>query len=450
MIPILQELAGSAKARFEERSPEHGAPSVAADNRSWPCSTVCGLVLAAFFVRMAFLLALGTYRFDRIDDTSSFGEVVRISQSIAKGWGFSSPFTDEYTGPTAWIAPVYPYFLALVFRCLGVMTQSACIFIFTVQSLLSALTIIPILGIARLTVGRRAGLLAAGIWALFPWFSKWSVTWIWEISLSALLFSLLFWHALYLQRVWTRKAWIGFGALWGFALLVNPALCTLLPLSLAWIGYKQQYLRKQDWLKPVAVSLLTCLTVISPWLVRNRLVFGHWVFLRGNFGFEFALGNYHLSFGRGWKGKHPASNPAEYTQYREMGEAAYVRSKDEQAIQFVHDYPREFITLTAKRVLYFWDGSAMGYRPRIAWYWVPFSFAVLSFLLLPALLVARWQNLRAWQMFYGALLLYPLPYYLTYSQVRYRHVLEPIILLLVAYAGLQTMSRLSAISRRAA
>jgi hypothetical protein len=86
-------------------------------------------------------------------------------------------------------------------------------------------------------------------------------------------------------------------------------------------------------------------------------------------------------------------------------------------------------------VVYFWDGSAIGYRPAIAWYWLPGSFAAFSFLLMPAMLVAHRRQLHAWPLFFAALLLYPLPYYLTYSQVRYRHVLEPLMLLLVCYAA---------------
>jgi len=153
------------------------------------------MVLIAFAVRVSFLLLLRTYSFERADDYG-VGEINNIAASIAKGLGFSSPFSNEYTGPTSWVAPVYPYFVALVFRFLGIMTHASIILIFTVQSLFSALTVIPILGIAQRTVGRRAGMWAAWTWILFPWFSKWAVTWLWEVSLSALLFSLLFWYAL--------------------------------------------------------------------------------------------------------------------------------------------------------------------------------------------------------------------------------------------------------------
>jgi hypothetical protein len=367
--------------------------------------------------------------------------------------------------------------------------------------------VIPILGIAQRTAARRAGMWAAWTWILFPWFSKWAVTWLWEVSLSALLFSLLFWYALYLPEAFSGRygsglyrvrallgarqklepggSWIAFGALWGFALLVNPSLGTLLPVSFAWCAYSlREYSKRRhsearcvsrnpsfslnsnperflapfgmttkglflQTLRPALTSLLVCALVISPWLVRNRAVFGHWVFLRSNFGVEFALGNYPASFGRGWGGKHPSGNLKEYTDYKQMGEVAYVQSKQKLGMQFVRDSPVEFLTLSARRVLYFWDGSAMAYHVPLPWYWVSFSYAVVSRLLLPALLVACRRKLHAWQMFLGALLLYPAPYYLTYSQARYRHVVEPIILLLIAYAAVEIFSKLTSSIRPA-
>lgn len=420
------------EAEQQPRTPA-GSP-ISADIQFWSWSTIFWLFLLGFAVRLSFMLILKTYELDRSDDNRITGEITNIAASIVRGHGFSSPFNDVYTGPTSWIAPAYPYFVAFVFRIFGLMTRASVIFILTVQSLFSALTVIPILGIARRSVGWRAGLWAALAWNLFPWFSKWSVTWLWEMSLSALLLSLLFWYALTLPESSGRvKSWIGFGALSGFALLVNPALSTFVPVSLAWCCY-EMHRRKKEWLKPALTSLLLCLIVISPWLLRNRVVFGHWAFLRSNFGFEFSLGNYHLSLGRGW-GIHPSGDQKEFKKYWETGEIAYIQSRQEQAVQFVRQYPGEFITLTAKRVVYFWDGSAVKYLGSIPWYWAPSSFAVVSLLLLPGLLMAHRRNVYGWQLFFGAFLLYPLPYYLTFSQVRYRHAIEPLILLLIANAG---------------
>jgi hypothetical protein len=43
-----------------------------------------------------------------------------------------------------------------------------------------------------------------------------------------------------------------------------------------------------------------------------------------------------------------------------------------------------------------------------------------------------------------AFLLYPLPYYITFSQVQYRHILEPLIVLLLAHAGIEMASKIRA------
>ena len=81
----------------------------------------------------------------------------------------------------------------------------------------------------------------------------------------------------------------------------------------------------------------------------------------------------------------------------------------------------------------------MHYRTSIPWYWAPTSYVAMSILLLPAFLLARRRHLRAGAMFLGLMLFYPVPYYLTFTQARYRHPIEPIMLLLIAYAGVESV-----------
>ena len=73
------------------------------------------------------LLLLGTYRFDRADD-DGIGEINYIAAPIGKGLGINSPFSNEHTGPTSWIAPVHRYLVALAFRYFGIMTHASIIF----------------------------------------------------------------------------------------------------------------------------------------------------------------------------------------------------------------------------------------------------------------------------------------------------------------------------------
>ena len=416
---------------------------------SWARSAIW-LVVVAFAVRMAFMLGLQTYLFDRIDDVSRFNETTYIAWSIANGRGFSSPFGPAYTGPTAWIPPVYPYFCAVVFHYFRAMDDRAWLIIFTLQCLFSSLTVIPMLGVAQSTVGQRAGLWAAAVWAVFPWFSKWAVTWVYETSLSALLVALLFWCALRLEKASSVKTWIGFGTLGGIALLLNPALLTLFLVAHGWVIYVRSR-QKMRWLRLSLLCIGACVLVLSPWLARNRSVFGHWIFVRSNFGAEFALGNHHLSLGRGeGNDRHPSTSAAELTKYEQLGEYAYVREKQQEAMKFLDQHPGEFISLTAKRVLYFWDGSAGKYRPPVAWYWLPWSFGPLSLLMVPALWAAYRTQVHAWWLFVGAFLFYPAPYYLVFSTLRYRHVLEPLLLLLVAHAAFKTVPSFRSRSEAAA
>jgi 4-amino-4-deoxy-L-arabinose transferase-like glycosyltransferase len=409
------------------------------DSFKWRKRVTISLVIAAFAARIIFLLAIGTYRFDRHDDQSDTNEDTNIARSLVEGHGFSSPFSATYTGPTAWVTPVYPYFVAFAFKHFGVMSHNSYLFIEIVQSLFSALTIIPIVGIAGYMQRRSAGILAAALWAFFPWFSRWALTWIWETSLSALLLACLLWYSLWLRQQRSRGAWIGFGALWGFTLLVNPALLSLLPLTLIFVLHRHA----QQRLRRVVFMLVACLLVVSPWAIRNRVTMGRWVFLRDNFGFEFALGNYHLSFGRGWGGKHPSVNPRELDRYRRLGELDYIQVNTSEAIRFVRQYPGEFVKLCAERVVYFWDGSGMQYRGPVAPYWFPWSFSLFSFLLLPALWACSRLRIPYWQLLFAVVLIYPLPYYLTHPPVRYRHIIEPEMVLLIALASVEVAARLS-------
>jgi len=309
-----------------------------------------------------------------------------------------------------------------------------------VQCIISGLTGIPILRVGGLTLGRRAAILAAAIWAVFPWFSQWANTYIWETNLSALLFLCLFWFALRLDHSQHWRSWLGFGALWGFALLVNPALLPLLPVSILWIGFRSS--DRRIWFSRSVVAMLLCCAVITPWLVRNRVAFGQWAFIRTNFGFEFWMSNYHGSHGRDWLGRHPIGSPQEMADYIAKGELRYTKEKFEIGRQFVRDYPGEFLTLCAKRVPMFWDGSTIKYNFPAAPYWLPWSFPVLSLFTFPALLLVCLRRLHGWPLYLGAILLYPFPYYIIHSQARFRHVLEPLMLLLIGYACIELYDRI--------
>ena len=65
-----------------------------------------------------------------------------------------------------------------------------------------------------------------------PALHGWPIIWVWDMSLSALLLALILGSTLKLVDVKSRKRWIVYGFLWGVAALTNPALLSILPLTL--------------------------------------------------------------------------------------------------------------------------------------------------------------------------------------------------------------------------
>ena len=354
-------------------------------------------------------------------------ETGSVAYSLATGHGFSSPFGGA-TGPTAWLAPIYPALCALVFKIFGTFTLTSGFVMLSLNSLFAGLTCIPICRVGELTVGRKAGLLSGWIWSAALFFMHWPTTWVWDVSLSALLLSILFLQSLRLATNPGWKAWAGFGLLWGVAALTNPSLLAFLPAAGFYPAYKLWRNRHLP-LRAVSVSALVFVLSIAPWLVRNRVVFGQWIFIRGNAPVEMSLGNYHLSNGLGWSGKHPTQNKFEYAQYQRLGEVGYAAQKKRAVAAFIRQYPGEFVDLCLTRMAAFWLGSLITTDP----WWRDWFFVPLSALTLLGLLAALGSKADGAWLYFWLLLCYPVTYYLVFAQPRYRHAIEPEMLLLTTY-----------------
>src|SRR5208282_6781423 len=70
-------------------------------------------------------------------------ETGNIAYALAEGKGFSNVFRTE-TGPTAWLAPVYPLIVAATFKLFGVFTTRAFFACVALNILFSAAACVPI------------------------------------------------------------------------------------------------------------------------------------------------------------------------------------------------------------------------------------------------------------------------------------------------------------------
>jgi 4-amino-4-deoxy-L-arabinose transferase-like glycosyltransferase len=389
-----------------------------------------GMFWVGLGLRVVFLTLARTYAFRPSGDYFGFGwETGRIARSIAIGQGFSSPF-HRATGPTAWLAPVYPFILGGIFKLFGVYSGLSGWVILTFNSLCCAATCIPIYRIGKEISHERAGRIAGWTWALLPYTIYWPTRLVWETSLTTFLLVLAFMLALHLQRSSSIGLWSGFACVWALLALSNPVTLSFAPFCWGWVYYRQRRRGIGSLLRLGSAALLSLL-VITPWLVRNYKAFGQFVFIRSNLGEELRLGNGPGAMGEWMVWLHPTQNARELDKYERMGEVAYLKGREEEAIRFILENPRAFLANTTRRIYWYWGGNARDDSFRETLRQTAFlTFSLLSFTGLGLMVVRRH---RARFLFASLLIAFPLVYYATFTLTRYRVPLEPEMLLLVVY-----------------
>jgi hypothetical protein len=358
-----------------------------------------------------------------------------IAYALATGHGFSSPFRID-TGPTAWMTPIYPLLLAGIFHVFGVYTYASFVVAASCNILFSALATIPIFFIGKRLGGSAVAVAAAWLWAVFPNAIVIPYRDIWDTALAALLASGILWATLALAESKSLRAWWAYGLLWGFTLMTNPTLGSLLPLLLAWIALRRR--KQTHWLAgPVTALAIACLCCV-PWTVRNYRTFHTLVPLRSVLGLQLWMGN-NDQVGHRWPGElHPIVNPAERAKYIRMGEIPYMHHKRSEALHFIASHPGEEARLIATRFITTWTGGSE--RPIrdflfVYSWWLRF---ILLFNLFAAagtafgiVLLCRGRSPYAFPMAIVPIV-YPLISYLSVASPRYRHPIDPVILVLTA------------------
>jgi GT2 family glycosyltransferase len=228
------------------------------------------------------------------------------------------------------------------------------------------------------------------------------------------------------------SSWIGFGLLWGIEALSNPAALSFLPFAGCWLAY-QLYRRGKRFLVPALLSAVVFWMAIMPWLVRNYEVMGKIVFIRDNFGNELRIGNNPLAEGAYVLAYHPSQNASIMAKYRQLGELAFCADQGRLARQWIADNPGKFAVNSVKRFYYFWNGIPR--QSNIQWLAEIKNthILLLSVLGIGGLLLALKRRVPGVFLFASLLVFYPLVYYICFPEPRYRHPIDPQLLILGVY-----------------
>lgn len=400
------------------------------------------IVVAAFVVRVFFCLWSHHAQNGTHPDLQIVGqEAGRVAWSLASGKGFSNPF-QGYEAATGWLAPVYPALWSLGMRIFNPQLSEGGIYLCQMMnSAFSAFTCWPIYWLGKKVFNAKIGLAASWAWVFLPLAILYPVEWTWDQSLSALMLSLLVCATYKLQEATADSfLWSGYGCLWGFAALVNPTLCVLLPFFLFWIVLSRRGSASPT-LRPVLRLVFLFVLSIIPWTARNYFQLDGLVFVKSNFGLELWLGNnpsvpaddvYAAQL-------NPMNNRNQLLQLALSGEPGYMHARQRAAVAFIRSNPGTFVKLVGRRVLDTWAATKDSHIDKwivilhLSKATIIFCAGFSIFSGVGILFALRHDLVQALPIFI-CVILFPVPYYITHTSLRYRHPIDPFLTILAVYA----------------
>jgi hypothetical protein len=373
-------------------------------------------------------------------------EYYNIAKSMVAGEGFASPFKEK-TGPTAWMPPILPAFLAAVeWLCDGNQDAVMTVVIFTQVSTLIG-TGLFVLAIAWQTTCRLGAVLAAAFFLLGLigdfrlWFQQTHDGWIVLLALDVLLAGFCWLEPLHTKK---RAAAGGLGG--GLCAMISPIA------AFAWaILCLILMVRQRAWAR-CAIAFVCAALALTPWTVRNFLVFGRLIPVKSNVAYELWQSQCVTPDGllqpNAFAGHPYVGAGRQRQEYRALGEMAFLDRKGELFRDSVAADPLDFVDRVACRFL----GATVWYMPfnrveesRRPWLLLvsrilhPLPFLAALFLLATAI----WQRTpTAVWIGMGVYVLYLIPYIGVSYYERYAMPLLAVKVLLVIWATDRCLSLL--------
>lgn len=324
-----------------------------------PSAALLGIILGALLLRGIYLFQIAPTPLARFlaADTGNFDEFAR---GILAG--------DLFQPESIYFNPLYPFFLALIYRVLGPGPSGA----MAVQALLDAAVCILLYGISvRALKSRAVGLIAAVIYSAYG-LAIFYTGLLLGTAAAAFLFTLTAFLLLPGERNYRRGKFWGAGAVYGLCCLLRPNALFAFPVLIFWIaaapGMKTRSLsRNLRRLVPFGFGLAL---ILLPFSIRHYRITGEVSLPFGNGGFNFYVGNH-----PGAKGTYTyldgiSHSPAEQIKSsirragsladREFGTRGASGYWFGRAREFIRQQPGEFITGLGRKFLLFWNRREIG------------------------------------------------------------------------------------------
>lgn len=340
-------------------------------------------------------------------------------------------------------APLYPYFLATVYRLLGPHLLAARI----VQGLLGAAACALVVRAGSLWFGRRAGVAAGLLLACYPpqiffdlLFQKTVLDTVWLAGLLVLLGEA--------RRGESPPWWSLFcmGTTFGALALTRENALVLVLVLVPWILSLPGVALDRS--KRIGLFLVGGAMILLPVVVRNFAVGGEFVLTTAQLGPNFYIGN-HAGADGGYLPLRPGRGDARFERIdaTELAESAIGRDLSpsevsnywlDQALAYIRSEPAEWLALMGRKIFLFWNGTEVvdtegieAYADQCAWFGylaLVFHFGVLLPLAVAGIIATANRARELWVL-YGLILAMSASVILFYIFGRYRESIVPPLVL---------------------
>jgi Dolichyl-phosphate-mannose-protein mannosyltransferase len=301
------------------------------------------LVIAAVVLMM---------QLDNLHTPSFFGEPYLVAKNIVagKGFVFEYPLTGKVL-PSCYVTPLYVY-LQVPFLYFGIGERGI-----QIMNLLflQAACFVLYRFFRRFAAPGVALLIFTAISFYIPF---WILSYTLDPNSLNILFLALTVDLLYvLSTTPSIRGWMQLGFLVGLQMLLRPDILLGAVLFAAWILF---WNRSKDTWKGIGIAILISLAIVSPWTLRNYIMFQKFVLVSANSGMNLFEGNNPVATGE-FSAKPPTDESkqefAEITEYANTHDAIDLdKYRFELAEQWILDHPSEAFKLDLKKVWYHWFG----------------------------------------------------------------------------------------------
>ncbi len=379
------------------------------------------ILVVALLVRLTAAFLLG----DEIRGLSGAHDEISYSmlgQRFASGYGMTFPQKwypwIDANAPQSYYSFTFSFLLATIYKIFGYHPLAARL----VMAFVSVGVVFMVFKVACYFFDNRTALLSSAIAAIYAYFIFYGVSLVTETPFILAILTAIYLGTMLVQNSGRIVLWIVFGIALAFSVLLRMAVIFFVPVLFMWMLVQMHDHRQRFY---VLIPIVIILLAITPFTIRNYLLWGKFMLLESQFGHVF------------WNGNHPG-HMGNFHPYKvfpippnilaSKNDAIITNELLKMGIQNVLANPKNFVLLTLTRLrefFKFWptaDSSFLANILRVISFGIIFPLSILGIILS----LKRWHALTPIFLF---MLIHTAVYATSWTMIRYRIPLDVFLIM---------------------